>query len=268
MCWDISLHTDIEIVTKAFPGVIDRRKFQSPNPLMMENVQAIEFPAYPILYRENETGDLALTEMEWGVLPLYLDDPKDQIIRRRNQVNIRSERILGERNSLWYRLRNQRCLIPVSGIYEHRTINTWKKKVPYYVAEKDRDIFYVPALYQWHEHIDEEGVLEKVGSFGMLTRAANSIMAQIHNAGPNRHRMPLFLPEKLELLWVSDLSEVEMIKIFNYEIPEEKLLYYPVYTLRGYPIRPDGKHRFDPYEWSHLPPLGNDDPIPTQQSLF
>ena len=183
-------------------------------------------------------------------------------------INIRSERVLEDRKSYWYRLRNQRCLIPVSGTYEHRKIMGWPKKVPYYIAEKDRDIFYIPGLYQWHETVDADGVVEKVGSFGLMTRAANSVMQHIHNDGPNKHRMPLFLPRELEQQWLDDIAEPDMASVFAFEIPTIELAYYPVYTLRGYPERPDGKHRYEPFTWDGLPPLGNDDPKSVQGVLF
>lgn len=266
MCWDISLRTDIELVKQSYPKIRDERKRIDYDYTYFENVQAITFPNYPILYRDKESGDLGLVEMEWGVLPSYIKDAKLQTDRRRNMVNVRSERILEDKKSYWYRLRNQRCLIPVSGTYEHRKINGWKKKVPYFIAEKGRDLFYLPGLYQWHETIDVDGVVEKVGSFGMLTRAANNVMANIHNDGPNKHRMPLFLPNDLEELWLSDISDEEMMPILNFEIAEKDLSYHPVYTLRGYPNRPDDGHRYDTFDWDGLPPLGTDKPI--ENTLF
>src|SRR5690606_22218640 len=153
--------------------------------------------------------------MEWGVLPTYIQDPKAQADRRRNMVNIRSERGLEDRKSYWYRLRNQRCLIPVSGTYEHRKVKGWSKKVPYYIAEKDRQLCYIPCSYQWPVTVDEDGVVEKVGSFGLMTRAANKVMADIHNDGPNKNRMPLFLPEQLEREWLSDLEDLDMAQVFG-----------------------------------------------------
>lgn len=268
MCWDISLHSDIEIVKQAFPRLRDERKQLDMDMYYYENVQAITFPEYPIIYREKDSGDLVLKEMQWGVLPTYISDPKEQTARRRNQVNIRSERMLGEKRSLWYRLRSQRCLIPVSGTYEHRKINGWSKKVPYYIAQKDRGIFYIPGLYQWHEEIDEDGVVEKVGSFGLMTRGANAVMKNIHNDGPNKHRMPLFLPEELEQAWLTGLAEGDMEIIVGFEAAPEDLEHHPVYTLRGYPERPDGRHRYEPFTWDGLPPLGNDDGKSVQGSLF
>lgn len=268
MCWDISLHSDIEIVKKAFPKLRDERRQMDIDYRYFENVQAITFPEYPIIYRDRDSGELALTEMEWGILPTYIKEEREQLDRRRNMVNIRSERVLEDRKSYWYRLRNQRCLIPVSGTYEHRAVKGWKKKVPYYIAEKDRELFYIPGLYQWHETVDEDGVVEKVGSFGLMTRAANEVMKDIHNDGPNKHRMPLFLPEHLEKQWLSDLEENDMDSVFSFEMPEKDLTYYPVYTLRGYPERPDNKHRYEPFRWEGLPPLGNDDGNAAQTSLF
>lgn len=265
MCWDISLHTDIEIVKAAYPQLRDERQQLDYNYSYMENVQAITFPKYPILYKDKEGAGIALREMEWGVLPTFITDQKLQTDRRRNMVNVRSERILEDKKSYWHRLRNQRCLIPVSGTFEHRAIKGWKKKVPYYIGQKGRDIFYIPGLYQWHETVDKDGVVDKIGSFGMLTRSANEVMANIHNDGPNKHRMPLFLPEDLEKLWLKDIKDDDFLPIFNFDIPSLDLNFYPVYTLRGYPERPDGKHRFDPFEWKDLPPLGHDD---AQQTLF
>ncbi|SEO18638.1 SOS response associated peptidase (SRAP), partial [bacterium A37T11] len=129
MCWDISLHTDIELTKAAFPNLKIRSKIQwNPN---MEDVWALGHPEYPIIMRE-ESG-LALDDAEWGVDPVYLmKDPKKYADMRKNMVNARSERILEDKRSMWYRLRKNRCLIPVSGTFEHRHINGWKKKVPYF----------------------------------------------------------------------------------------------------------------------------------------
>ncbi|WP_426791785.1 hypothetical protein [Sphingobacterium sp. WOUb80] len=39
---------------------------------------------------------------------------------------------------------------------------------------------------------------------------------------------------------------------------------YPVYTLLGYPDRPDGKHRYKAFDLEGLPPQGSD----TEQTSF
>ena len=74
MCWDISLHTDIEIVKKTFSKLRDERKKVDYDYRYFENVQAITFPGYPIIYKDKESQDLGLVEMEWGVLPTYIQE--------------------------------------------------------------------------------------------------------------------------------------------------------------------------------------------------
>ncbi|WP_293898651.1 MULTISPECIES: SOS response-associated peptidase family protein [unclassified Sphingobacterium] len=86
----------------------------------------------------------------------------------------------------------------------------WKKKVPYFIGAEGREPLYLPGLYERHKTVDEDDVAERVGSFGMLTQAANEVMANIHNEGPNKHRMPLFLPEDLERQWIDDIQEEDM----------------------------------------------------------
>ncbi|SEO13878.1 hypothetical protein SAMN05216436_1377 [bacterium A37T11] len=93
-------------------------------------------------------------------------------------------------------------------------------------------------------------------------------MQGIHNDGPNRHRMPLFLTPELEQAWISEITEDDMTEIFNFELPEDGLFFQPVYSLRGGAIRPDGKHKFDYWDWEGLPPLGDDNPRELQRSLF
>ncbi len=88
MCWDISLHTHIEIIKKTFLQLRDERRQLDYNYDYLENVQAITFPKYPILYKDKDSSQLVLTEMEWGVLPTYIDDPKPEYLF------FRSERLL------------------------------------------------------------------------------------------------------------------------------------------------------------------------------
>ncbi len=62
-------------------------------------------------------------------------------------LNARSERILEDSRSYWNKIKNRRCLIPVNGIYEHRAIKGWKKKVLYFIHLKDQTMFFLPGLY-------------------------------------------------------------------------------------------------------------------------
>jgi len=264
MCVDISFHSDHKLIVKDFPQILDKRNSKiSGN---SDQLPAFLFPEVPIIYLQD--GSKLLSEMNWGVDPFYISDPKERVERKRHMLNARSERILDDKKSYWHRLKDNRCLIPVSGTYEHRKIKGWDKKVPYYIWIKDRLIQYIPALYQVHEVV-ENGVISYDKTFTMITRKANEVMCNIHNDGDNKHRMPLFLTPELEQAWIlPDLTENDVRDIFNFEIPAEALGYQTVYTLRGVDERPDGKHKYEPWKWENLPELGNDTPPKAQLSLF
>jgi len=84
----------------------------------------------------------------------------------------------------------------------------------------------------------------------MITRAANEVMAWIHNDGDNKHRMPLFMTYEMEQAWVSDdTSENDMTEMFRYSIPSENLDYHPVFSIRGGKPHPEGKLKDAYYDW-------------------
>ena len=265
MCYDISLHSDIKLTKQAFPRIVDRRKSQDLP--LLQHTQPFSFPSLPVVMQKD--GELSLTDMQWSVDPVYLKDPKQRVKQRISMANAQSERVLGDKRSFWYRLRTNRCLLPLSGTYEHREIAGWKIKVPYYIWMKDMSIMHIPCLYQLLETITPNGEIITEGSFTMLTRPANQVMRGIHNSGEYRHRMPLFLTPELEAFWVSPhFSEEDMKAVFDYELPGELLDFHPVYTIRGKASRPDGKDKFEKWHYENLPPLGNDQPLQPQMTLF
>ena len=101
-------------------------------------------------------------------------------------VNARSEKILEDKRSFWHRIRKTRCLVPVTGFYEHREIKGWKNKVPYHVQLAGRKMFCLPALYHYNSLLPSDPETGEVrGMFTLVTRAANKVMRQIHNSGDN-----------------------------------------------------------------------------------
>jgi putative SOS response-associated peptidase YedK len=172
-------------------------------------------------------------------------------------LNARSERILEDTKSYWYKIRNRRCLIPLNGFYEHRAVKGFKNKIPYFITLKSQAMFFLPGLYSVSEIVDKEtGELVKVWSYTLITRNANSVMKQIHNDGDNKWRMPLMLPFELSKQWVEEELSVEQYKaILNFEMPSQELNYIPVYTIRSPKLRPDDKAKNEFYEWENLPEL-------------
>lgn len=267
MCKDISFHSEIQIVTKDFQGIkLAPDLAHYPNDMI--HVSCLVLPTHPIVVNRKT---LALANMSWGIVPQFVDDPTERQAQRNNYVNARAERIIDDKRSYWYRLRKNRCLIPATGIYEHRDVKGFKNKIPYHVSIAHREQFYVPALYQISQEVDQStGEIFSFASFSMITRGANEKMSWIHNSGDNKHRMPLFLTKEMEQAWVlEDLSDNDMNEIFHYCMPSEDIQHHAVFSLRGKKVLPEGQERDAYYDWGKkLPIYGQEEPPEEQLSLF
>lgn len=253
MCYDISFTISLRKLSDYFPDMV----FDEQLEMKFEPVHIIghNYAEHPVIYRKNEDNQLHCRLMEWGCIPFYVKDAKAFTRQRATMLNARSERILNDTKSYWYKIRNKRCLIPITGFYEHREVKNFKKKIPYYIRLKDQPVFYLPGLYSVAELIDKEtGEVKKVFTFTLLTTVANSTMLQIHNGGENSGRMPLMLPFQKSMQWLSeDLTDEEYKEILNFQMPSEDLDFKTVYTIRSNKERPDEKQKNEFWEWEGLP---------------
>lgn len=266
MCLDIAFYSALQLIDDYFPNLTHDGEISFDLDMGM-HFMALGFNRYPVITLEN--GEYHRKNFEWGIIAEYMDTPEKIKAMRKSMVNARSEKILGDKRSFWNRIKGKRCLIPVTGIYEHREIKGWKNKVPYHIRLKDRPLFCLPGLYHYNPRQADPETGEVKGMFTLITRAANPLMRQIHNSGDNAFRMPLFLPKELELKWLQpDLTDTDIENILSYEMPSEELIVDPVYSIRSRTPRPDGQPKVCHYEWPNLPPLGNDEAQETQKALF
>jgi putative SOS response-associated peptidase YedK len=257
MCLDIAFYSALELIDDYFPGLIHDGEINFDLDMGV-HFFAIGFNRYPVVTRTKD--EFHRKSFEWGIIAEYMDTPEKIKAMRKSMVNARSEKILEDKRSFWHRIRKTRCLIPVTGIYEHREIKGWKNKVPYHVSIKDRKMFCLPGLYHFNTKLPSDPESGEVrGMFTLITRAGNEVMRQIHNSGDNAFRMPLFLPKELELKWLDpNLGDEEMAEILGYEMPSDKLATNTVFSIRSRSPRPDGKPKNSPFEYQNLPPLGQD----------
>jgi putative SOS response-associated peptidase YedK len=263
MCYDVSFTVEVRQLSDYFPDLI----FDSQMEIDFDgrigvHIMGHSFSEHPIIYRNQNDKKLHCRLMEWGAIPFYVKDEKQFIRQRASMLNIRSERVLDDPKSYWHKIRNHRCLIPLNGVYEHRGIKGWKKKVPYFIKLNEQPMFFLPGLYSITELPDTStGEMIDRWTYALITRSANSLMEQIHNDGDNRGRMPLFLPFDLSKKWLNDdLSENDYRAILAFEISPNDLDYWPVYTIRSPKTRPDDKMKNEPWNWEKLPALGDLDP--------
>lgn len=268
MCVEIAYSSELEDVDGKFPGLVRDPHVSGFDREEGAHIFALAHKKYPVITLEDD-GQYHLKNFEWGIIADYMDTQEKIYMMRRSMVNARSEKILDDKRSFWHRIRMNRCLIPVMGIYEHREVKGWKNKVPYFIQLKERNITFIPGLYFYNDRIPTDTETGEVrGMFTLVTRWGNDIMRNIHNSGDNAFRMPLFLPEEQEKEWLKPrLQDAEMKELISYELPSDQLKYHTVFSIRGKAQRTDGKLKYEPWSYGSLPPLGNDDGT-LQQALF
>ncbi len=251
MCYDVNFTTKYELITAYLPDIIIDQNIKM-DLLFQPHRQAQAHSPSPIVTFEN--ANYHLTLMEWGVIADYMNTPELVKEKRASMCNARADKIL-DKKSYWNRIRKNRCLIPVSGIYEHRAVKGFKTNIPYHVNLKGEALTFIPALYA-NSKAAFTTSKQDIRTYSMVTRKANGIMAQIHNAKPEDPRMPLFLPFDLAQKWLlPDLTDIEIGEILNFEIPSDQLEYWPVFSVRSSKPRPDGKEKNEPFYFENLPAL-------------
>ena len=261
MCYDISFTINITELTEYFPDLIFDAQIQINFDATI-HIIGHDYGSHPIIYTNRQDQLPHCRLMEWGCIPYYVKEEKQFIRQRASMLNARSERILTDEKSYWNKIKNRRCLIPVTGTYEHREVKGWKKKVPYFIRLKGQPVFFIPGLYSVSDLPDPEtGELIKRWTYTLITRDANEVMKMIHNGGDNKYRMPLFLPLELSKEWINEgLTPDRYKEILDFELPADQLQYHPVYTIRSPKLRPDNKLKHEYWEWEKLPALGEMNP--------
>lgn len=219
----MSFFSNIKLVSDFLPVKTDDLHFE---PTWHKVAQS--FCTWPVVV--NEDG-FKLRLFEWGVIADYMNTPEKIKEYRTSMANARSEKILDDKRSVWHRLRQQRCLVLSTGFFEHQDTGG-KKKLPYFIHVKGQPIFCFAGLYNYSPLPDPE-TGELIGTFSIITRAANPLMATIHNGGTNSGRMPLLLPKEKAIQWLDKgLTDDSLRTILDYEFPESEMEAWPVNTIR------------------------------------
>ena len=154
--------------------------------------------------------------MQWGLVPRWRrPDGKAGVA----PINARAETLL-EKPMFRGLTKAKRCIVPASGFYEWRKADG--RKQPFYLTSEDGEAWGLAGLYDL-THDDEN---DAVGSFTIITTAANSLVAPLHE------RMPAILRREDEEEWVSrDVTDPLQV--------ERLLQPYPEDAMRVYAVSPD-----------------------------
>jgi putative SOS response-associated peptidase YedK len=114
----------------------------------------------------------------------------------------------------------RRCLVPMNGFYEWRTVG--KRKYPFAAALKDDGLMTVAGLWEaWKEPVT--GRL--IRSCTLITTEPNALMAEVHN------RMPVIVKPEDRARWLGE-EPAERIDL------KALLKPYPATEMKLWPVSP------------------------------
>lgn len=172
-----------------------------------------------MVVREACGGERSLAGLSWGLVPNWARDPSIG----RQMINARSETV-HEKPSFRHAIKYRRCIVPASGFYEWSRIDGSKQ--PWYVRLKEDAPMGIAGLWESWRTPDGE-VME---SFCLLTTAANSLMAPIHE------RMPVIIPRDEFSIWLSpNLHDPLQLSRLYEPFPADALTAFRVSTLVNNP---------------------------------
>ena len=153
---------------------------------------------------EAAEGSRVLRRMHWGLLPSWSKDRS----RAASMINARSE-TLTEKPSFRPLLKAHRCVVPVDGYYEWKTVGIDPKvkqpKQPYFIRSVDERPLAVAGL--WTTWRDPHLGGEEVHSCSLITIAPNPVLAEIHD------RMPCILEiDELEEWLSADAPPLHLLR--------------------------------------------------------
>ncbi len=157
----------------------------------------------------------------WKLIPHWVKTANDAK-KYANTLNATCEDIFDKASFKPY-IGAYRCLLWVNGFFEpHHPAP--KVTVPYYIHSKDGNPFTLGCVFSnWLNH--DTG--EIIKTFSVITTAANTLLAQIHN---EKKRMPLVIPPADRDKWLSELAMLEIIALMK-PLPDGILEGYPVSNL-------------------------------------
>ena len=141
-------------------------------------------PSQPVaIVRDTERGVREMALVRWGLIPGWVKDPR----AFRMLINARSESA-ADKPSFRAALRHKRCLVPADGFYEWTGAAGAKR--PHLVRTRGHGPMALAGLYgNW---LGADG--SEIETMAILTTAANSTMARLHD------RMPVIIaPEHFDV---------------------------------------------------------------------
>jgi putative SOS response-associated peptidase YedK len=176
-------------------------------------------PTQPVTVLRMRDGNPEYVSLRWGLVPFFTrgEPPKFSTINARIETFETAASYKGP----WGR--GQRCLQLASGFYEWH-VDDSGRKAPFLITLADQELFGFAGL--WERSYKDDGTV--VESCVHITMPANEIMADIHNAGNNPHRMPAIVRGEDRDAWLMGTPEEARAVLRPY--PSDLMVAYEVST--------------------------------------
>jgi len=246
MCFDVSFSSDLDTIYDYIPD-LDRMQLNIDFEPTYHKFGIGAYPKWPVLIMEDDK--IRVVKYNWGPIPKMLDTAEKVKKQRQLFLNSRTEKYLTV-GTMWNKILHQRCIIPVTGFFEYREVAP-KVKICYYIRRRDGKPILLAGLWALSNSWDIEKP-EKIPTFTMGTREANSLLRYIHNSGENKHRMPMMLKPGSELNWLNpELDNHGIHDMISYEVPSGDLIATTVRSVRK--VHPDDQSVLEPFEYPGIP---------------
>jgi putative SOS response-associated peptidase YedK len=157
--------------------------------------------------------------VRWGLVPFFAKGEHGKF----STINARIETFEAAASYRGTWRRGQRCIQLASGFYEWH-LDEYGRKAPYLISVADQELFGFAAL--WDRSVKDDGTA--LESCVHITMPANELMADIHNAGNNPHRMPAILRVEDREAWLTGTPDEALAVLTQY--PADLMDAYEVST--------------------------------------
>lgn len=174
------------------------------------------------IVRTDEQGPRSLVMLRWGLVPFWAKELKIGA----SMINARAEGI-ETKPAFRAALKRRRCIVPVSGFYEWKTLPDGHRKQPYYIhSSSDDEPLMCAGLWERWQPPDAVAV----ETFTIITTSPNDMMKSLHD------RMPVILASKDIDRWLDPSTHDPAVWLSLLRpAADDALVYYPVSTLVNSP---------------------------------
>ncbi|MEM7405252.1 MAG: SOS response-associated peptidase [Pseudomonadota bacterium] len=140
--------------------------------------------------RLNDTGNLELAGLSWGLVPFWSKDRKGAA----KMINARGETV-ATKPAFRAAFKRRRCLIPADGYYEWKRLDDHKQ--PFFIQHRAERVLWFAGLWEsWRDA--DDSVLQ---TCSIVTIDASADVAGIH------HRMPVILHPETYDTWLRGTAD-------------------------------------------------------------